>query len=496
MTVPHQLPAEPQAPAWRRRGCLLLCLLVAGGLLVAALVFLAAGSDRALQEAVAEADAQDPGWRLPQLEEKRVPPPDKDNSALQVLAARRLIPTNWGGSPGYTNLFQDLPPEAQLNAQQLAALKAELQKVTKGRDEARKLADMPDGHFVINWTPDVMSTNLSVIQDVRQVVSVLQNDALLRAQEKDPDGAVRSLQAAVDGGRSIGDVPMAIPQLVRIACVAVGTLNLERVLAQGEPSPAALAEFQHLLEEEDRHPYLLVMARGERAGSDQCMTWLESGNVSSAQITAVAGGPGNETLALYLRVPGEMKRERAALLRYMNQLVESAKQPEPERKKRLEALEASIRKQPPLVRLLAPAMSKMADADRRMHGHLRCAVVLLAAERYRQEHNRWPESVRALVDDGYLREAPVDPYDGARIRLKRVADGLVIYAVGPDGQDDGGNLDRKMTFPRGTDLGFRLWDVSKRRQPPLPPKPTEPPVPPDSPPGAEPAAGHPGDDGR
>jgi hypothetical protein len=484
MTASHELSAQPAPSARRRRGWLLLCLLAAAGLVGGTLVLVLVGTDRALQQAVAEADAQDPGWRLAQLEEKRVPPPDKDNSALQVLAARRLIPTGWGGSPGYAELFQDLPPEAQLNSQQVAALKAELQKVAKGRDEARKLADMPDGHFVINWTPDVMSTNLSAIQDVRQVVSVLQNDALLRAQEKDPDGAVRSLQAAVSAGQSIGDVPLAVAQLVRIACVSVGTLNLERVLAQGEPSPAALADMQHLLEQEDRQPYLLVMARGERAGSDQCMTWLESGSPSSAKLAPLVGGPGNQEVALLLCLPGEMKREHAGLLHYMNEVVEAAKLPEPERKKRLDQLETTIRQRPVMVRLLAPAMSKLADADRRTHAFQRCAIIMLAAERYRQEHNRWPESVGALAEDGYLEKAPADPYDGAPIRLKRVADGLVIYAVGPDGVDDGGNLDRKMKFARGTDLGFRLWDVAKRRQPPLLPKPRD--ESPDAgPPGAE-----------
>jgi hypothetical protein len=495
MTTPYDVPAQPAPAAWRRRGWFLVALLAAAGVVAGTLLYLSYGVDRALRDAVAEADAQDPGWRLPQLDEKRVRPQDQDNSALQAQAARRLIPTGFGSASGYAELFQDLPPEAQLNDQQVRALKAELQKAAKGRDEARKLADMPEGHFVMNWAPDFFSTNLSTIQDVRQVVNLLQNDAMLRAQEKDPDGAVRSLQAAVNGGRSIGDVPSAVAQLVRLACVAVGTLNVERMLAQGEPSPAALAELQHLLEEEDRHPYLLVMARGERAGSDQCLTWLESGGPSPAKLAPLVGGPGNQEVAFLLCLPGEMKREHAGLLHYMNEVVEAAKLPGPEGKKRLDQVEATIRQRPVMVRLLAPAMGKMAGADRRMHAHLRCAIVMLAAERYRQEHNRWPGSVQDLVNDGYLEGLPADPYDGAAVRLKRVADGLVIYAVGPDGQDDGGNLDRKMTFARGTDLGFRLWDVAKRRQPPLPPKPPPPAASPDSPADAPPGAGPAGGDG-
>jgi hypothetical protein len=45
----------------------------------------------------------------------------------------------------------------------------------------------------------------------------------------------------------------------------------------------------------------------------------------------------------------------------------------------------------------------------------------------------------------------------------------MIYAVGPDLVDNGGKLHLSAN-PRGTDLGFRLWDVPARRQLPLPPK--------------------------
>jgi hypothetical protein len=68
---------------------------------------------------------------------------------------------------------------------------------------------------------------------------------------------------------------------------------------------------------------------------------------------------------------------------------------------------------------------------------------------------------------------PTDLYDGQPLRLRRLDDGLVIYSVGPDGKDDGGKLDRQNPVGPGMDLGFQLWDVAKRRQPPAPPKPMD-----------------------
>jgi hypothetical protein len=209
MHDPAVLPEASPRSFWKRRGCL-VGLLLAAGLAVGTVLFLVYRSDSALRQAEAEADSLDPGWRLEDLEAKRVRPPDADNSALRVLAVKRLLPTNGWKTQLYTDLFQDLPPEAQLNAEQVKALKAAMQAGSRARSEGRKLADMPDGYFVIVWSPDFWSTNLSAIQEPRDVAAFLKDDALLRAQEGDADGAVRSLQAALNAGRSVGTTPIAI----------------------------------------------------------------------------------------------------------------------------------------------------------------------------------------------------------------------------------------------------------------------------------------------
>src|SRR5581483_6580117 len=96
------------------------------------------------------------------------------------------------------------------------------------------------------------------------------------------------------------------------------------------------------------------------------------------------------------------------------------------------------------------------------------------AERFRRQHGRWPESLDALVPQ-FATEVPIDPYNGKSLRMKRLDDGLVMYTVGSDGIDNGGKLDD--STKAGTDLGYRLWDVPKRRQPPRNPE-MGPPAPP------------------
>ena len=76
--------------------------------------------------ALAETDRLDPGWRLEELEARRVKIPDKENSALHILAVKKLMPGNWGGDPQFNELFAQEVSEAQLNEAQVKALRAEL----------------------------------------------------------------------------------------------------------------------------------------------------------------------------------------------------------------------------------------------------------------------------------------------------------------------------------------------------------------------------------
>jgi hypothetical protein len=99
------------------------------------------------------------------------------------------------------------------------------------------------------------------------------------------------------------------------------------------------------------------------------------------------------------------------------------------------------------------------------HARLRCTAVALAAERYRLRHGDWPRAIAALVPD-YLPAVPLDPFDGAPLRYRRTDGGAVVYSVGEDGRDDGGDPNPPPGGRVPRDVVFTLWDVAGRRQPP------------------------------
>jgi ABC-type transport system involved in multi-copper enzyme maturation permease subunit len=469
-------PPEPagtkKRPRRRKRPVFVLFLCLGLGLVLAGYWRVSTGYEKRLQEAIAETDRLDTGWRLEELEARRQVIPAEQNSALQLQAAHKLIPPKWPSQNLY-RLMDVWDPEVQLTEEQFRAVTRELKEIEAALIAARRLAHMSNGRYAIvssadNW----ISADVRHIQQVREVLWLLKYDVLLRAQQNDGDGALESCQAAFNAGRSLGDDNSAIGLLVRLAARSIALGRLERVLAQTQPSEPALAAMQDLIEAEEPLPLLAMALRGERAGVDRFMLGLQTGEVSHKQIIPLleqVRGPSKmpDEFVTAMAV-GSIKGNRTACLRYLTQCVEIARLPLYQQEQAIKRLEASLGDQPMLVRSLAPALFKIAEAHSRSLAQLRCALVMVAAERYRVAHSHWPANAAELLPT-YLRHVPTDPYDGQPLRWRRLTDGVVIYSIGPDRIDNGGTLDRKNSARPGTDVGFRLWDVEQRRQPPKPP---------------------------
>jgi len=446
-------------------------------------------SNHQLQEAIAEADRLDPGWRQAELEAKRAVIPDAQNSGTHIINAKRLLPAQWpywdfSGSKIAENqpkeeiaelqeMSKKLEPQGQLSARQTTALRAEIQRARAALTEIYKVADKAHGRCPILYGKDGISTLTPHTQEARELAELLAYDSMLRAQDKDLDGAVNACKCILHCGRAIGDEPTLISMLVRIALHRVALEKLARTLAQGEAKQSSLASLQRLLDEDAAEPLFLVGARGQRAEEDACLAAIQNGDLHLQSVQGLAkSAMGNDKAddALYelrLRIsPGAVQSDRAALLHFNNQLVEIAKRPRVDQLASLKEAQARVKDLPRISGLLTPSWPKLYEAFRRDAALLRCGYVMLAVERYRITQRDWPAQLTDLVPT-HLSSVPADPYDGTPLRFRRSKDGVVIYSIGADEQDNGGNIDNTSNSP-GTDRGFRLWDVPKRRQPPKP----------------------------
>jgi hypothetical protein len=423
-----------------------------------------------LREAIAAVDAADPGWQMEDLEAHRGVIPDAENAALRVQAAAAMLPPTWTKFRALAKALEQMPA-SQLNEQQIVLLRKQLEQGSAALSEARKLASLSTGRFTAQETPDWLHSLPLHLNQVGQVMDLLEYDALERIQYGDTPGALRSCRGEAVAGRALGDEPMPMSQVFRISAVVMGLRTVERALAQGQATDADLASLERLLEEEDAHPGLLIALRGERALLHGLLERFETGDLWVGVVThqPVPSSPVGRLMSLVER--NAIRSDHARFLEAITEQIRRAQQS-------FETLPGPFQSAPgfyyrdyhSVVELLEDGVQTLGPNFQHFHALLRCGVVMLAAERFRLANERWPGSMEELVPRFLTRPIP-DPYYGKPIRLRRLEGGLLIYSIGPDGVDDGGAIDPPQPGKPSPDIGFRLWNVDKRRQPPAPPPP-------------------------
>jgi hypothetical protein len=130
-----------------------------------------------------------------------------------------------------------------------------------------------------------------------------------------------------------------------------------------------------------------------------------------------------------------------------------------ERQEHLRESEDEVRKthpEGPLARALAPAFHSVLKAHFRAVTLHRAGAVLVAATKHRLETGSLPESLDILVP-GKLPSLTLDPFTtGSPLRMKLTPEELVVWSVGPDGENDGG------PEPSGAARDFRKDDIGLR----------------------------------
>ena len=467
----------PPPRRWRRRfRRLLIVLLVLASVvlvLLAAFVgwhlYLRKVHGDELRAAIARTDELDPGWSLEEIEARRAVVPDEENGAPVVRAARKLLPEDWPPHD-FDNYWDGLLPQQRLRDDQAAALREFLAELRPALEEARRIEGFPRGRHPITYAENPLETRLPHADDTGKVAVLLRADVLHRVQEGDTEGALRSSQALFNAGRCLGDEPFMITLLARFAFRKKAILCLERAIAQGTPSEAGLASLQRLLEDEEGQNLLPQVLRGDRAVFHQLFLKFESGRFALEDFDRLGRPPQGWQKVSNLWVIPRVMQSHAEILDLLNEAIEAAELPTEFHADFFEGFHDRARVMSPLARALLSAVSKTAPANVRAAAELRSAIAAVATERYRLAHGRWPNDLTDLVPK-FLTTVPIDPYDGAPLRYAHPHGGVVLYSLGDDRKDDGGNLYRSEGAPgRGNDYGFRLWDVAKRRQP-APPAP-------------------------
>jgi hypothetical protein len=293
-------------------------------------------------------------------------------------------------------------------------------------------------------------------KSVFTVADWLRCDAYLSAQQGKYQHAMESCLGILNTGESTKDVPGSMPVLTRLNVHLTMIEAVERVLAQGTAPDATLQTAQASLEKIAQENTYLHHVRNQRVWGNLLFVDVRDGKAPSSKL---AGYASDSHAQWYNKYPSSLVYFYPRHLNHMNQLVEIAKAPIHERAAKLAAVESAN----PLAD--AVVLPELHEQVLENAGLVRSAIAALACERYCLARQQWPEDWNALIREKYLQEIPLDPVDGAPLRLRATDNGIVMYSIGKNGIDEKGDMPRHIGATAGDDQGFRLWDERFRGQP-------------------------------
>ncbi|MHC4479055.1 MAG: hypothetical protein ACYTEL_25805 [Planctomycetota bacterium] len=281
-----------------------------------------------------------------------------------------------------------------------------------------------------------LATLMPYLSDVRKATQLLDLEAILSAEDAQPDAAVRSIASMFGVARSLSEEPLVISQLVRIACQALAVSGLERVVNRTKLTDEHLRDLGQMLVDAECPRAMSRAFVGERCFGIDVFT-----KPTRQKMGLISHG--GEVPALLVAVhsfTGLLDKEAIIYLDLMDHFIQAGQLPPHQRCEAADAVDARFEKTSKIrifLRAFMPALAKATELDIRNVARLRSAQVGLGVERYRLASGRLPEKLAELVP-GYLAAIPTDPFDGEDIRYRRLEAGYVAYSVGQDQTDDGG----------------------------------------------------------
>jgi len=99
-----------------------------------------------------------------------------------------------------------------------------------------------------------------------------------------------------------------------------------------------------------------------------------------------------------------------------------------------------VRIAPLMLKINTPAYRRVSQIAWRMKTGRQALLTVLAIMRYEKEKGQYPASLDELVEAGYLKKLPRDPYSDGPLIYRRTNGGFLLYSFGINLTDDGGKL--------------------------------------------------------
>ena len=351
------------------------------------------------------------------------PPQGAPNAADTYMRAFAAFvpPADWTALPSWTPtglLRRGEPlPEGMVKA---------ISECQAANEECLALVHEAAGieHCRYDWDYSGLWPHLSTIGDCARL---LQDKALLCAHRGQIEAAMVCVLDGLRLGGALRRQPLVVSSLAGSHYCAIALRSLERILSRAAVTDRQLRELSDVLAAIADSPGLvdtMITERGFMLGN--CERFFATKGLRSG--SAIRW------------LPGAKERALTDILDYMEACVEAARLPGTRRMARFHEIRQEVEGLSALhtvVKALVPMMGRIAERDLVFRTRLDLARTALAVERYRLASRTLPATLDVLVPQ-YLKEVPLDPFDGRPIRYTLPTSGYVLYSVDTDGQDNGG----------------------------------------------------------
>jgi hypothetical protein len=315
-----------------------------------------------------------------------------------------------------------------------ALMVAHVRENAKALELLHQAADMRESRYPVRFSEGPGKVFLTHLRDVQESALLLCLEAIVAGEAGDGEGATGALEACFGVARSLRAEPAYGSQGSRFGVQNRAAAAMARVLCVMELSDTQLER--------------LAAAVNEACDADGVIRGLVGLRCACLEIFAKPESldpdtfgklPAPALLEAYSAL-GLAAREGILFLDMIDAYIGAARLPLHERWEAFEAIGDRSRARQRRCVLATRIWGGQTLRPFEVAGsaHLRVGLTALAVERFRLEMRRCPESLGELVP-AYLEVVLDDPFDGVPLRYRRLDGGYVVYSVGENGVDDGGN---------------------------------------------------------
>jgi hypothetical protein len=382
--------------------------------------------------------------------------------AGQLMQANILpvVPDSQNAASLYRQAFAALDADAALTSDESPLTKATtidvanpavtdlLARHAATLDLIRRAADRDTCRFQRDWTRPSIDMLLPEMQSLRTAARLLVLDARREAADGNAADALHNVARIQRIGRHSASEPLLISNLVGLAIDAMALETFAKVLPTLGKSDLAALDSSDIRDLVTTPPAMASHYYGEEAfGLSTFADMTDSRFGVANALEMFANQPQRPFLSRILPLTllyrvffleADLTGYRSIMRKY--QQLAAGSEPYPEVKKKTDAMEKELWDRSPgmMTSLIMPALGGVFRAQAQALARQRAASALVAATRQRLETETTPTTFEELSTK-LVPPASRDPFTADRpLVMKQTDDALLVYSVGPDGEDDGG----------------------------------------------------------